>query len=63
MRIAAVDEDIAVIQKRQKLLDHVVDRIAGLDHHEHLAGLLQIVHQFFKAVAADDVLARGTATY
>ena len=61
MRVAAVDEDIAVVQQRQELFDHVVNGIARFDHHEHLAWFFQIVNQFFKAVAADDVFPGGSA--
>ena len=45
------------------MLDHIVYGLSRFDHHKHLARLFQIVHQFFKAVAADDVLARGSAVY
>ena len=45
------------------MLDHIVYGLSRFDHHKHLARLFQIVHQFFKAVAADDVLARRSAVY
>ena len=61
VRVTAVDENVAVVQQRQELLDHIVHSLSCLDHHEHLARFFQIVHQFFKAVAADDVLTCGSA--
>ncbi len=39
-RIAAVDDDVARIEVREQLLDHRVDRVAGLDHaHQHARAL------------------------
>ena len=38
-RIAAVDDDVAFLEMRQELVDHLVDRLAGLDHDEDRAGL------------------------
>ena len=33
-RVAAVDQDVARLEMRQKLGDHVVDRLSGLDHDD-----------------------------
>ena len=63
MGIAAVNENIAVVEKRQKLLDHVVYSLSRFDHHKHLARLFQIVNQFLETVAADDVFPGGSAVY
>jgi hypothetical protein len=38
-RVAAVDDDVALVEMRQKLVDHLVDRLAGLDHDENRARL------------------------
>ena len=61
--IAAVNENIAVVEKWQKLLDHVVYGLSSFDHHKHLARLFQIVNQFLETVAADDVFPGGSAVY
>ena len=37
-RVAAVDNDVAFLKMRQELVDHLVDRLAGLDHDEDWAG-------------------------
>ena len=61
MGIAAVDDDIALFQVRDDLLDKIVHRLAGLHHQHHLARLFQIGHEFFDGIGADDVLALGAA--
>ena len=38
-RVAAVDDDVALLEMGQELVDHVVDRLAGLDHDEDGARL------------------------
>ena len=63
MGVAAVNEDITVIQQRQELFNHVVHSLACLDHHEHLARRFEACDQLFEAVAADDVLSYGPAVY
>ena len=61
MRVAAVDDDVAVLQKRQKPVDHAVHGAARLDHNKDLAGLGEALNQLLQAVAADDVFAGGAA--
>ena len=61
--VAAVDQDVPVLEEGQQLLDHAVHGAAGLHHHEDLAGLGEVRHQLLKAVAADDVLAGGPAVH
>ena len=57
--IAAVDDDVARLQMRQKQLDKVIHGLAGLDHQHHLARLLQRRAQLLNALAAKDVPAPG----
>ena len=38
-RVAAVDDDVVFLEMRQELVDHLVDRLAGLDHDENRPGL------------------------
>ena len=33
-RIAALDDGIALFEMGQQLLDHVIDRLTGLDHDD-----------------------------
>ena len=63
MGVAAVDQNITVVEQRKKLLDHIVYGLSRFDHHKHLARLFQIVNQFFETVAADDVFPGGSAVY
>ena len=35
--VAAVDDDVALVEQRHQLVDQVVDRLAGLDHDHHPA--------------------------
>ena len=39
-RIAAFEDGVARFEVRQQLLDHVVDRLAGLDHDDDRARAL-----------------------
>ena len=43
--VAAVDDDVARLQQRLQLVQHLVDRLARLDHHPHAARPLQHRHQ------------------
>jgi hypothetical protein len=44
MRVAPVDQDVALVEQRHELADEIVDRSARLDHHHHLARRLQGRH-------------------
>jgi len=59
--IAAVDQQITLLEQRCDLLDHGVDWIAGLDHHQDPTGSLELGDEVGEARGADDALA-GTAT-
>ena len=59
--VAAVDDDVARLEVREDLLDEVVDGLAGLDEHHHLAGALEVRAELLDAVAADELLARAAA--
>ena len=59
VRVAGVDDDVARFQQRFKLLDDRVDRLAGLDHDQDAARLLQRVHQFLQGFGADEVAVRA----
>ena len=38
-RVAAIDDDVARLQVRQQFLDHLIDRLTGLDHDDDGARL------------------------
>ena len=59
--IAAVDEDVAFVEQREERVDEVVDGRAGLDHHHDLPRLGEVGHEVFQRVAADELLAFGSA--
>ena len=59
MRVAAVDDDVALFEMRRQMRDHLVDRVAGLDHQHHAARLLQHLHQFLDRVRAHHLRAGG----
>ena len=61
VRVAAVDEDVARLQQRDELVDELVDRRAGLDHHHDLARPLERGDQLLERVAADELLALAAA--
>ncbi|MDQ0619303.1 hypothetical protein QFZ33_003327 [Arthrobacter globiformis] len=55
VRVAGVDHDVARFQQRNELVDDGVNRLAGLDHDEHAARLLQGVHQLLQRFSAHEV--------
>ena len=61
MRVAAVDQDVALVEVRNDLFDERVDRLARLDHDHQLARPGEALAQFLDTVAADDVLVLGPA--
>src|SRR5271165_745299 len=59
MRIASVDYDVARFEKGQQLLDHLIDGVAGLDHHHDAAWAFQRADQLFDSVGANNRRPRG----
>ena len=57
VRIAAIDQNVAGLEKRDQLTDQIVHRRAGLDHHHDPPRLVQRGDQLLKAVCADDAFA------
>ena len=53
-RVAAVDDDVALAQQRLELVDHGIDRRAGLDHHHHLPRRFQAGDEVLQRVIAVD---------
>jgi len=41
VRIAAVDDDVALVQQWRQFVDHGIDRRSGLDQDEHAARRLE----------------------
>lgn len=52
--VAAVDDDVAVLEEGEEGLDEVVDGLAGHDEEHDLAGALELGAEFFNGVGADD---------
>src|SRR5712691_7103448 len=48
--VAAIDEDVAGFQVWREVLDRLIDRWSGLDHHEDPARLVQLRHQLLRRV-------------
>ena len=46
-RVAAVDDDVALVEVRDQLLDEVIDRLARLDQHHHAPRCFQLGDHFF----------------
>ena len=59
MRVAAVDDDVALFEMRQQGVDHLVDGVACLNHQHHAAGLFQRFHQLWNGVCAHYLRALG----
>jgi hypothetical protein len=49
-----------LLQVRKNELNEVVDRLAGLDHHHDLSGLLQLAAELFNGVSTNDRFTLGT---
>ena len=55
--VAAVDEDVAFLEVRRDLLDRLIDRGAGLDHHHDAARPRQRFRKISESLRADELLA------
>lgn len=55
MRVATVDDDVALFEERKELTDKVVDGGAGFDEEDDLAWSLELLAELFDRVSADDV--------
>ena len=53
--VAAVDDDVAVLEQRHQVVDHGVGGGAGLDHDQDDAGLLDGCHELLEALGAHEV--------
>jgi len=48
--VAAVDQDVASLQMWREVIDGLIDRRSGLDHHQDPARLVELPHQFLRRV-------------
>lgn len=55
VRVAAVDDNVALLEVRLELANKVVDSLAGLDEENDSAGLLELLAELLDRVSADDV--------
>src|SRR5208283_1440929 len=60
-RVAAIDDDVALLQLGNQLLDDRIDRSAGLDHDHDLARARQALDQLLDGAGGRDALAPGAA--
>ena len=58
--VAPIDQQISLFEEGRNLLDHGVDRVARLDHHQDPARFLQLRHKIFEGAGTDDLLASST---
>jgi hypothetical protein len=58
LAVAAVDEDVSLVEPRCELINHGIGAAAGLDHHDDLARSLQRGHQVFERRAANQSAGR-----
>ena len=61
-RIAAVDDDVAFIEKWRELIDDSVDRCAGLHHDHRFARLLEGADEFLHCARRLNVFAFAAAS-
>ena len=59
VRVASVDDDVALLEEGKDLVDKVIDSLAGLDEHHDFAGTLELLAELLDRVGADDVGALG----
>lgn len=60
VRVTSIDDDVALLEVRLKLLDERVDSRASLDEKDDFAGRLELGAELFDRVSADDGLAWRT---
>ena len=61
MRVAAVDDYVAVVEKRKQFFYHVVNRLSRFYHHHDAARLFKRRDELLERIRADDVLAFGAS--
>ena len=61
MRVAAVDQNVARLEQRGQLVDHVIDRKPRLDHDHDLPRRLERRDQVHDRMRADDLLPLGSS--
>src|SRR5690606_28953435 len=54
VRVASVDDDVALVEQRHELVDHAIDRCAGLHHDHDSAGPLERLDELLHALAAGE---------
>ena len=60
-RVAAVDDDVALLQERLEFGDDRIHRPAGLHHDQDAARPLEELHKFLDGLAALGLFALGQA--
>src|SRR5690606_24279852 len=58
-RVAAIDDDVVLVEQRHQAVNDGVRRLAGLDEDDDLAGLRQGLDELLQRLAADQPAGRG----
>src|SRR5688572_27704962 len=59
MRVAAVDDDVSLLEHRDQTLDYLVDCLTGLYHQHHSPRFFQRLNQFLDRVRSYDLCSSG----
>jgi len=59
--VAAIDDDVTLIEQTEQSLDEIVHRLAGLDQQHHSSGCGERINQLLDTVGADNLGALGVA--
>lgn len=55
VRVSSIDDDIALLEVRDELLNEAVNSVTGLDEENDLARALELGHKVLDRVSANDV--------
>jgi hypothetical protein len=56
-RIAAIDDDVTLVEEGEQRLDLGIDGCTGLDHHQHDAWAGDRCNEFCQVIGADELVA------
>lgn len=59
VRVTTIDDDVALVKERQKLLDPLVNRLTGLDQKHDTTGRLELADKLLDGLGTNDGLALG----
>ena len=59
MRVTTINDDVALLQEGQKLLDPVIDGLTSLDEEHDTARGLELANKLLEGVSTNNGLALG----